>query len=86
MINNKDQADGKVIRMICANCPHEILPNNYVNHLRNEAKDYGKESEKPLKWDDWYHQCEMTFLRSKVIFSNGLVLYKQVLHLFDREN
>lgn len=40
----------------------------------------------PLTWDGWFRRFEMQFLKTKVVFRNGLVLYKQNLIRTDLGN
>lgn len=39
-----------------------------------------------LTWDGWYRRFEMQFLKTKVVFANGLVLYKQNIAYTDLGN
>lgn len=68
-----------VVTLICNCCQREIQPNKYVDHLKHMAKQRWNKNAISITWDGWFRRQEMQFLKTKVVFSNGLVLFKQNL-------
>lgn len=65
-----------VVSLLCGCCQNEIQPNKYVDHFKFMAQHRwnGKSN---LTWDGWYRQIEMEFMRTKIVFKNGLVVDKR---------
>lgn len=81
MIEEDDQSE--VIALICpviCNCCRsvdEMPPNEYADHLKSTVQRHWKKKAIPRTWDSWYRRQEMQFLKTKVVFPNGLVLFHQ---------
>lgn len=75
-----------VVAIICNCCNTEVQPKKYVDHLKFMAKQNWRNGAIPPTWDGWYRRFEMQFLKSKVVFRNGLVLFKQNLKCTDLGN
>lgn len=73
-----DDEANLVVSLICNCCQREIQPHTHVEHLKLMAELRWNENSKPNA-NDWFRRFEMDFLKTKVVFSNGLVLYKQNL-------
>lgn len=72
-----DGVDTEVIALICDCCQNEMPPHEYAEHLKAEANKCLKKSVIPRTWDCWYRRQEIPFLKTKVVFPNGLVLFHQ---------
>lgn len=66
----------RIVGMICGCCHLPISASEHVQHLRTIVQ---KRWSHMNTWEDWFQQYEMDYLRTKVIFSNGLVVFKQNL-------
>lgn len=75
-----------MVTLICYCCNREIQPNKYVDHLKSMAEQRWNKNSISLTWDGWFRRQEMQFLKTKVVFSNGLVLFKQNLICTDLGN
>ncbi|XP_031636739.1 uncharacterized protein LOC116349459 [Contarinia nasturtii] len=62
--------------LICGCCKMDISPQTHVSHLKAVAQERWS---KGKTWNAWYRQFIMDFLKTKVLFDNGLVVYKQNL-------
>lgn len=52
-------------------------PSEYADHIKEEANKCFKKSAIPRAWDCWYRRQEIPFLKTKVVFPNGLILFHQ---------
>lgn len=66
----------QIVTMICGCCQLPIPAAKHVEHLKYIVQ---KRWSHMNTWDDWYHRFEMDYLRTRVVFCNGLVLFKQNL-------
>lgn len=59
-------------------CQGEIQPNTYLEHLKRIEKErWHRHSQ--LSADEWFHHFETHLLKTKIVFANGLVLFRQNL-------
>lgn len=72
-----------VLTFICDCCKLDISPSTFYEHLKLMAMERWHHKMGSLTWDGWFRQFEIDFLKSKVVLSNGLVLYKQNLKCTD---
>lgn len=66
----------RVVGLICGCCQSPISADLHVDHLKSIVH---KRWSHMNTWDSWFQQFEMDYLRTKVIFSNGLIVFKQNL-------
>lgn len=64
------------IGVICGCCDTMIEADMHARHLKLIVE---KRWSNLNTWNTWFQQFEMDYLRSKVVFSNGLVVFKQNL-------
>lgn len=66
----------KIDGLICGCCRKEIAPNSHVKHLEAVAQ---KRWSIGITWEKWFTRFMVDYLKTKVIFVNGLVVFKQNL-------
>lgn len=66
----------RIVGLVCGCCHHTISAGEHVAHLKSVAY---KRWSNMVTWEEWFQQFEMDYLRTKVIFGNGLVVFKQNL-------
>lgn len=76
-------ADKAIALYICNCCQKEFQPKDYRDHLLKDAELRWRAK---LTWKCWYQRFEATFLRTKAIFGNGLVVFNQNLKATDFGN
>lgn len=76
-----DACVNPVVTLICSCCGLEIHPSTFMAHLKFMAKKQWNKKVGSFQptWDGWFRRFDMQFLKSKVVFGNGLVLYNQNL-------
>lgn len=73
-----------VVAILCYCCHQEIQPSKYVDHIKFMAKHRWNKGD--LTLDGWIRRQDIQFLKTRVVFSNGLVLYKQNIICTDLGN
>lgn len=62
------------------------MPGEYADHLKSEATKCWNAKAIPLTWDGWYRRQEIQYMKTKIVFSNGLVLFHQNVSATDFGN
>lgn len=76
MIESELVETRKIVGLICGCCQHRIEPVSHVGHLKSVVQ---KRWLNTNTWDNWYQRFEIYYLKTRVIFGNGLVVHKQNL-------
>lgn len=69
-------AETNIVGIVCGCCQTSLDSNMHAQHLKMIVE---KRWSTMNKWESWFQQFEMDYLKTKVIFSNGLVVFKQNL-------
>ncbi|XP_055302575.1 uncharacterized protein LOC129568553 [Sitodiplosis mosellana] len=76
MIQTGKAEKNQIVGMICGCCQIMVGADMHAKHLKSIVE---KRWSNLNTWQTWFEQFEIDYLRTKVIFSNGLVVFKQNL-------
>lgn len=73
MIDSGLMENKSVIAFICGCCQRKIAANSLVSHLKSRAQQQWSGT---YNWEAWFLQFQAKYFRTKVVFANGLVMFK----------
>lgn len=92
-----DRAPNQISHLICGLCNHIIQPEHYLAHVELDQKKiqstadrmrpvHEQEHQNQNHDTNFYHKQYQNHLRTKVVFNNGLTVYKQNLTLSEYDD
>lgn len=83
-MNYESVEQKQVAAIICGHCNSDISQDVYAEHLKKEAHQLWIKG--ITDWDKWMTNFEKAFMKTKVIFMNGLVVSTENLLACDISN